>query len=68
MGKIGQLYLNDKVWNGIQIVSAEWILWWIIDSDSYVALRNGGNVIYVNIKEKLVVSIASLYIRKLRIG
>lgn len=35
-------------------------LWWIIDGDSYAALGDGGNAIYVNTKEKLVVSIASL--------
>lgn len=36
-------------------------LWWIIDGDSYAALGDGGNVIYVNTKEKIVVSIASLF-------
>lgn len=38
-------------------------LWWIIDEDSYAALGDGGNVIYVNTKKKLVVSIASLLMR-----
>jgi CubicO group peptidase (beta-lactamase class C family) len=37
-------------------------LWWIIDGDSYASLGDGGNVIYVNSKENLVVSIASLFI------
>ncbi|SBV94710.1 Beta-lactamase [uncultured Eubacteriales bacterium] len=37
-------------------------LWWIIDEDSYAALGDGGNVIYVNTKKKLVISIASLFI------
>ncbi|WP_304509644.1 serine hydrolase domain-containing protein [Anaerotignum sp.] len=36
-------------------------LWWIIDGDSYAALGDGGNVIYVNTKKKMVVSIASLF-------
>ncbi len=35
-------------------------LWWIIDEDSYAALGDGGNVIYVNRKKQMVVSIASL--------
>lgn len=36
-------------------------LWWIIDGDSYAALGDGGNVIYINTKKKIVVSIASLF-------
>lgn len=36
-------------------------LWWIIDGNSYAALGDGGNVIYVNTKKKMVVSIASLF-------
>lgn len=36
-------------------------LWWIIGRDSYAALGDGGNVIYVNTKKKIVVSIASLF-------
>lgn len=45
-------------------------LWWIIDGDSYAALGDGGNVIYVNTKKKMVVSIASLFMpdAKDRIG
>ncbi|MVB12451.1 6-aminohexanoate-dimer hydrolase [Caprobacter fermentans] len=47
---------------------AEWgnlaygYLWWILDGDSYAALGDGGNVIYVNTKKKMVISIASLLI------
>lgn len=37
-------------------------LWWIIDGDSYAALGDGGNVIYINAKKKMVVSITSLFI------
>ena len=38
-------------------------LWWIIDDKDhiYAALGDGGNVIYVNTKKKMVVSIASLF-------
>jgi CubicO group peptidase (beta-lactamase class C family) len=38
-------------------------LWWIIDAKehSYAALGDGGNVIYVNTKKKMVISIASLF-------
>ena len=37
-------------------------LWWIIDEKehSYAAMGDGGNVIYVNHKKNMVVSIASL--------
>lgn len=37
-------------------------LWWIIDEESYAALGDGGNVIYVNTKNEMVISIASLFI------
>ena len=38
-------------------------LWWIVDGNehSYAAMGDGGNVIYVNAKKKMVVSIASLF-------
>ena len=83
MAKIGQLYLDQGIWEGKQIVSTEWIqestmehskssqwklsygyLWWIIDEkeQSYAAVGDGGNVIYVNAKKKMVVSIASFFI------
>jgi CubicO group peptidase (beta-lactamase class C family) len=35
-------------------------LWWIIDDDSYAAIGDGGNVIYINTRHGLVVSVASL--------
>lgn len=87
MAKIGQLYLNRGVWNGEQLVSAEWIdestrehsrwdelglkygyLWWVIDEKerSYAAMGDGGNVIYVNPAEKLVIAIASLFVPRPR--
>ncbi|RKD31883.1 serine hydrolase domain-containing protein [Lacrimispora algidixylanolytica] len=82
MAKIGQLYLNNGVWNDKQIVSAEWMsestrehsccvqwgnlaygyLWWLIDENSYAAMGDGGNIIYVNTKNQMVISIASLFI------
>lgn len=39
-------------------------LWWIIDDKEhiYAAMGDGGNVIYVNAKKKMVISIASLFI------
>ena len=36
-------------------------LWWIIDGDSYAALGDGGNAIYVNGAKNIVVAIASLF-------
>ncbi len=47
-------------------------LWWIFDDKEpiYAALGDGGNVIYVNTKKKMVISIASLFMpdAKDRIG
>ncbi|WP_160679781.1 serine hydrolase [Clostridium sp. C8-1-8] len=80
MAKLGQLYLDQGMWMGKQIISPEWIeestkehskwdklaygyLWWIIDDKEhiYAALGDGGNVIYVNTKKKMVICIASLF-------
>ncbi|MEN6595658.1 MAG: serine hydrolase [Clostridiaceae bacterium] len=36
-------------------------LWWIIDAESFAALGDGGNVIYINTKKDLVIAIASLF-------
>lgn len=38
-------------------------LWWIIDNKehTYAAMGDGGNVIYVNAKKKMVISIAALF-------
>ena len=38
-------------------------LWWV-NEDGYAAMGDGGNVIYVNMKKKLVVSIAALFALK----
>ncbi|MBD7913391.1 serine hydrolase domain-containing protein [Clostridium cibarium] len=80
MAKIGQLYLDEGMWKGKQIISKEWVdestkehsrwdklpygyLWWVIDNKEhiYAALGDGGNVIYVSAKKRIVVSIASLF-------
>ena len=34
-------------------------LWWIIDQESFAALGDGGNAIYVNTKKRMVIAIAS---------
>ena len=36
-------------------------LWWIIDKDSFAAMGDGGNVIYVNKKKRLAVSVAAAF-------
>ena len=41
-------------------------LWWIIDEDSYAALGDGGNVIYVNKRNETVISIASTFMPEAR--
>ncbi len=46
-------------WNELKLSYG--YLWWIIDRDSYAALGDGGNAIYVNTKKKMVISIASLF-------
>lgn len=38
-------------------------LWWV-NEDGYAAMGDGGNIIYVNTKKKLVISIAALYVSK----
>ena len=40
-------------------------LWWVHE-DGYAAMGDGGNIIYVNTKKKLVVSIAALFVPKTR--
>ncbi|MNN22731.1 Beta-lactamase [compost metagenome] len=39
-------------------------LWWVENGNSYAAMGDGGNVIYVNTKKKIVVSIVSLFVPK----
>lgn len=78
MAKIGQLFLNNGVWNGHQILSSQWIedsttensrwgkfsygyLWWVVDDYCYAAFGDGGNVIYINPKQEMVITIASRF-------
>ncbi len=39
-------------------------LWWVENGNGYAAMGDGGNVIYVNTKKKIVVSITSLFMQK----
>lgn len=85
MARIGQLYLDNGIWKGKQIISSDWInestkehsicnqwklsygyLWWIIDEKehAYAAMGDGGNVIYVSEKKKMIVAIASFFMPK----
>ncbi len=43
-------------------------LWWIIDEEdcSFAALGDGGNAIYVNVKDKIVVAISSLFVPRVK--
>ena len=43
-------------------------LWWIIDEKdcSFAALGDGGNTIYVNTKDKIVVAISSLFVPRVK--
>jgi CubicO group peptidase (beta-lactamase class C family) len=41
-------------------------LWWVENGNGYAAMGDGGNVIYVNSKKKLVVSITSLFVPKVK--
>ena len=36
-------------------------LWWIIDGDSFAALGDGGNAIYINRKKRIVISITGFF-------
>ena len=81
MIKIGELYLNNGVYNNKKIVSKEWIkesvskhsqfnnlsygyLWWIIDEkeNTYAALGDGGNTIYINGNKKIIVAITGTFV------
>lgn len=41
-------------------------LWWVEKGNGFLAMGDGGNVIYVNTKKKQVVSIASLFVPKVK--
>ncbi|KXX95687.1 serine hydrolase [Bacillus cereus] len=75
MAKFGQLYLNEGIHNGKQILSKLWIkesiamnsnqygyLWWLREEEgvySYCAMGDGGNIICCITERELVVAIAS---------
>ncbi|MEI2316904.1 serine hydrolase domain-containing protein [Bacillus paramobilis] len=75
MAKFGQLYLNEGIHNGKQILSKSWIkestemnqnqygyLWWLREEAgifSYCAMGDGGNVICCVPEKELVVAIVS---------
>ncbi|MBJ8110550.1 serine hydrolase [Bacillus cereus group sp. N6] len=75
MAKFGQLYLNEGIHNGKQILSKSLIkesttmnqnqygyLWWLREEDgifSYCAMGDGGNVVCCVPEKELVVAIAS---------
>ncbi|EEM47272.1 serine hydrolase [Bacillus cereus] len=75
MAKFGQMYLNEGIHNGKQVLSKSWIkestemnqkqygyLWWLREEDgifSYCAMGDGGNMICCIPKQDLVVVIAS---------
>jgi CubicO group peptidase (beta-lactamase class C family) len=41
-------------------------LWWVENGNGYAAMGDGGNVIYVNTKKIIVISIASLFVPKVK--
>lgn len=74
-GKWGDRQIVSSEWiKETNTVHSQWnkfnlkygFLWWIIDEKegTYSAMGDGGNIIYVNTEKEIVVSIASLYKRK----
>ncbi|SOY31969.1 6-aminohexanoate-dimer hydrolase [Acetatifactor muris] len=69
----GRQMISDKWIAESTLVQSVWkarhlkygYLWWIIDEaeHSYAALGDGGNVIYVNPKDRIVVAVSSLFPR-----
>lgn len=62
---VSEAWINESTkehsrWNNLSYG----YLWWIINEKehAYAAMGDGGNVIYVNAKKELVISIASLYV------
>ncbi len=65
----GQQLISEKWLNESTTQKAQWknlkygYLWWIIDENdnSYAALGDGGNVIYINPRQEMIVIIASYF-------
>lgn len=78
MARFGQLYLNNGVWNGKQVVPQNWIaksirqnpnhygyMWWLFEDNgvfAFAAMGDGGNMICCVPKKNLVVAVASHFI------
>lgn len=41
-------------------------LWWIDIDNGYAAMGDGGNIIYVNTKKRIVIAIASLFVKNVK--
>ena len=77
MARFGFLYLNQGLWNNIQIIPHKWInetiamnsnhygyLWWLFNENdifTYCALGDGGNVICCIPEKDMVIAIASKF-------
>lgn len=82
MIKLGELILNNGIWNDQQIVPKSWLeamqkkhshwdqedldygyLWWIVDPSKPIiaAMGDGGNIIYIDHEQKLVVAITAFF-------
>lgn len=80
--KIGQLFLNNGIYNQQQVVSSQWLnastqvhsyssqlalgygyYWWITKDNkpSIAAIGDGGNTLYINKAENLIIAITALY-------
>lgn len=82
MAKFGFLYLNNGIWNGVEVLPKNWVeesttktkydygyLWWLFkydDMDVYCAMGTGGQCICVVPDMDVVISIVSDYIPKAR--
>lgn len=68
----GERIISEGWIRSSTVVQSRWkklgygLLWWVIDEEthSFAALGDGGNVIYVNSKEKMVIVIASYFQKK----
>ena len=74
----GQLYINNGIWNGKQVISQDWItksvkpnpnhygyMWWLFEDNNisaFAAMGDGGNMICCVPQKNLVVAVASHFI------